>query len=1576
MTAELNNNNPGDNLPIPIPWQVRLEACLENPDDRERAQEMQIMSMEFVSTANLYGQVIIAEKDLPDSQKTVKPSFLLGGFAGGNKFVVGGLLFKFAKDVRLATGEYLYGGSAPNDEAAHKAAGHERKSLLEVLQFSVASGSRLRAPLITVVDYLGSRLTAQSLLPIGDTLVYGSNNGGGTIRTGEGSPLLEDIERLAKHLHLAPHRVTERGTGIVRTLLFPVDIEIHESLLDSSVGYVIDSARLFPPCAPAPQQMHSIFSQLFRKEFMVAQPLFLSSDCFSRFGALDAAENAAEVVKATQFLTEEWIPEVAQRMPLDVTQGMITRFLQQNGVNCRYLGLVRENVKKALAASPRSADKRARLERVLLKEMVARTMAKNIKSRWRSCSGASKLSCSLSALEVLNASVEHPLLVTDLKVKYGVDVTNEELRTLAPVPLLKRVGILCEMTLDLSAVERRELLTLSDISLQPRVKTIPLFTLVEAESLLIEAKARTGERRTQLLVRANELLEPPEVHQHESGGDEARVHLSRVLYALAKDRLHTPEFDKVAGKLSGILARLPDSTMDKAFWRARLARLRFKLALSKFLVDSAAESWKDVHAVLSVVRDPAEARWVLPAFAAKHQKLIKRALGGDDLEHFIDRVTTGSDYAASTSFGVLLDAALIKGFSGMTSIQAPKILGLSMAVLQERPSAVGLQQALDDWIVTQDVLRFRDLSYNVLDSHEFERLRRYLFTERNRERLRVRHVILEDALLHDGDLRTLFQSFSLVVSLTLDNCPHMSSSCIEGILAASSSLTTLQITNCAKVARLDLSQAGSLKTLSLVGCLSLLEVRPPLSMEEILIEECGNFEANGMLFALLGPQLRTLTLYVARYRDISSLAASKIETLSIVGPGVTGEEFPCIPNLRRLKISPHVSDSGLHRIVSLNPRIVSLSIPQCELLTDEGIDVAIGLLPDLSSLDVAPHPRFSSDALRTLKARGAKLKSLNVEKCWAVSPVETLSLLESEPERIDLMLPAPSLDLEGYHFTNVRNLTLSHCFEFSEQSWEALSSWLGPQVRVLVVSCVADCNDARLKRLLRGRTAVQELILEGIPARGSGLVESLKEGVWGEEMRTLSVRNCRFHEECLFRVLECVPNLRQLEIAGSSPSLLVQQNLWRLCPYLETLNLTDAASPQPRGLDKIASLRQLRLVASDFPDLSRLRLEFFATSHPHFGKDVLETICRCRTLSRLRCGAWIVDDPQFQKMLSNMPLTRCLLSPLSTVDVGRAADSLLRQLTIGHVGSLLAPPGSVLPPYSYDRSWIFSSSIRTSSPLAAPWIAPILKGILKEVTGRQKCGRTVFFVFCCDELSIWLLLDLIKRGHKVIAGVIPLEPWVPASKDVVDAVRSTFGPQDGVHWINFEVSSAPGLQRFVTDLCACLQQGGLDAALLCYPPCPFEDVSRRVNFPDLDLWSRFYRSLLFGPAVVAQAITSLIRPGGRMVFFNMEALLGGLHSNVRVVGLSSSSGLKFFIKQLALEMPEVTVFGLAQSLSHLATPGWEVRGGSLQNFSSARSLVDTIFAVPTSSSGTIVELESVPATSNTETNFGLLERKK
>ena len=78
-----------------------------------------------------------------------------GGKAGGDKFVVRGILFKLTKDVALSNGSWLYGGEDESIEFAGKSAGHELRGAARFLHFRPLG---LHVPLQTLVEFHGFRM--------------------------------------------------------------------------------------------------------------------------------------------------------------------------------------------------------------------------------------------------------------------------------------------------------------------------------------------------------------------------------------------------------------------------------------------------------------------------------------------------------------------------------------------------------------------------------------------------------------------------------------------------------------------------------------------------------------------------------------------------------------------------------------------------------------------------------------------------------------------------------------------------------------------------------------------------------------------------------------------------------------------------------------------------------------------------------------------------------------------------------------------------------------------------------------------------------------------------------------------------------------------------------------------------------------------------------------------------------------------------------------------------------------------------------------------------------------------------
>tara|TARA_R110002050_G_scaffold63534_1_gene138832 strand:- start:88 stop:1071 length:984 start_codon:yes stop_codon:yes gene_type:complete len=88
-------------------WNHRFQRCLERMHKlsegcamREKMvanTELMHLSEDFVHASRTVGKIIISEVYLPLSKKTIKPQ-TLGGRAGGEKYIVHNILFKFAVD--------------------------------------------------------------------------------------------------------------------------------------------------------------------------------------------------------------------------------------------------------------------------------------------------------------------------------------------------------------------------------------------------------------------------------------------------------------------------------------------------------------------------------------------------------------------------------------------------------------------------------------------------------------------------------------------------------------------------------------------------------------------------------------------------------------------------------------------------------------------------------------------------------------------------------------------------------------------------------------------------------------------------------------------------------------------------------------------------------------------------------------------------------------------------------------------------------------------------------------------------------------------------------------------------------------------------------------------------------------------------------------------------------------------------------------------------------------------------------------------------------------------------------------
>eukprot|EP00760_Papus_ankaliazontas_P026731 PhM_4_TR3070/c2_g1_i3/m.102469 len=353
-------------------FQTYIELpCLTPAAAEKRAQRIRLLQEEFCTAVLPVANRILEERD--STTKTIPPANA-GGRAGGDKYIVGNVFFKFCN---TAYTEALYGGF----EFSIKSATHE---LQGVNAFVACNAKRLRAPLCMVVTFRGQRLWVSTLLSVdNDSLHYGSTDAGRTIASEDTCFAL--MRQVARALNIKGHYVGPKGRDL--TLMFgPVDIEIHQAR-DARL-YVIDTARLFPPDPNLPWRDHEKFylhTQL-RPELVAENEVPLSSDAFSPFGHNGRSIHDEEVRRAAKKLIDVVIPTVSQKIAYMLFHGVspenrytatikIGRELHRHGVNLRYLGLVLEHF---IHVSDRARSSYGSLRQAtithFLAEMVARTV--------------------------------------------------------------------------------------------------------------------------------------------------------------------------------------------------------------------------------------------------------------------------------------------------------------------------------------------------------------------------------------------------------------------------------------------------------------------------------------------------------------------------------------------------------------------------------------------------------------------------------------------------------------------------------------------------------------------------------------------------------------------------------------------------------------------------------------------------------------------------------------------------------------------------------------------------------------------------------------------------------------------------------------------------------------------------------------------------------------------------------------------------------------------------------------------------------------------------------------------------
>ncbi|PRP86402.1 hypothetical protein PROFUN_05321 [Planoprotostelium fungivorum] len=314
------------------------------------------VAQEFADTATIYAKIIISEFQLPLERKTIKP-IDIGGLAGGTKYRVQNIFYKFAFDSLLSADPpvWMYGNHQADHRAAAKAAKNELRGL-EAHSSCLIEG--LSYPMMASVGYKGYTVLAMAILPIDKTtLVYGSDDGGKTVHASD-PKMNELMQQAGRKMNLSGH-VTGSARDPKKIIYGPGDIEGHRG--HDGRYYVLDFGRLMPPESSNGRNPRSVFSELLRPELVSAYKDSLCSDAFTRWNSHPMHSERSKINQrvrdATTYLRDVIVPSVAERassIPFpweEMWNSSLNRVTQimdfmgssafhHMGINLRNLGLV------------------------------------------------------------------------------------------------------------------------------------------------------------------------------------------------------------------------------------------------------------------------------------------------------------------------------------------------------------------------------------------------------------------------------------------------------------------------------------------------------------------------------------------------------------------------------------------------------------------------------------------------------------------------------------------------------------------------------------------------------------------------------------------------------------------------------------------------------------------------------------------------------------------------------------------------------------------------------------------------------------------------------------------------------------------------------------------------------------------------------------------------------------------------------------------------------------------------------------------------------------------------------------
>lgn len=1496
-------------------WQKRFEEALECPDERQRNRLFNEVTKSFVTHAKWCGAVIISEVNLEDSEKSIKPSSF-GGVAGGSKYLACGILFKFAQDVELSPFNYLYGGSSADDAAAAKAAGHERKSLSEVLRAGIKG---VDVPLVTIIDFLGYRLSAFSTLPIAgqSSLVMGSADGGLNVAMVENNGWEEKAcSALSTHLSLAPHKVMEGSSGQLKTIAFPIDIEIHKSLQDAKRLYVIDTARLMPPVAPlAGSSKREVFYKLFRPEFLAwyKDKAILSSDALSRFGQADKSHNAV-VKEATRVLYEERIPQVAAEMQ-QALPANVMRFLQHRGVNLRFMGRVRGLVSNEA------------LRRSLLEEMCSRVVQKRLFKTWRT--GSSRVSPVTMVVEVVNCVLNgscHSWMVAELRAKYGdTAITQEE--AVDPLSLMdsaqrwnvvRNLHRLAGVSLDLE--EGTSAITESDVTLEPRVKGMAAVSMFTAEAYRLEAKHASSTKKQQLLKKATLLLEEELV----SYPHDPMLHL-RMMRILSKTE-GTCLID--TSKSLKQKVRFGEATL----FVGRSTMRHYYTALANFDVEDAVFSWAKAFRHLSV--DASTLSWPLLGKEKGEKKMAAaRSRLEDDVYLVLGIVRTLQDCESCLHVRNYLRPLIVGILEGQMKQTVPLRVAFSLGVLLEEHdslkvffsrstqldvSSLGASEQGDDWYGS--IRHFWPSAVNLTDV-----------------RFRNTHV-------SSAELGLALAQIPNLTHLSLERCYQISQDVLE---KCTTTCHSWEIIACPGFDHVTCHK--NIRKLLVKNCPHFSLESSTLSpcLETLILRKCQAISRETL--KALPQSLTHLVCVLFDYEsvvDIPAAAAANLTQLEldfVSDKSFPDVRFPVMPALEVLRICRVVTVHALNALLLSSPKLSKLSLYSCSDVREP--------LVELKNAKSLRHVDFRNCNILDESIAGIELETLICLSCAnvTISP----KFLPNKLKQVKCFAPQIEF-LQGLF--NLHTLELTSTPSMSDSVWENLWKSVGLNLDTLALRSIEDCTDSRLARVLQLCPKLKSCELESLPqVSGNNIGIGCKLS-----LTRLVIKSCLTDDQGLNGLLSKQHELTHLSLLYSPcPSISV---LAKHCEKLEHLKIVLVDSGQFKSEEvlpwfpKMQNLVSLHLalhmnlalfISSCIPSMPRLTkvslVGVYAT------EQLFSNLSKSATLGQLSlqkisvassCASQLKDSRLVRVMFSLEP------SQLESVENIFASYRCIKVVELIHSST-----GEILPSKLGLRNHE-NALILEKDPIQCTKMVHKLLQRNSDTVDKDKWG---FMICYADTFGISNMVNLRSKGvWNIICGV-PKGITVHDELSFFGSLRLELDASDGIFWVDIDESE---MDKFRADIERIAPK--IDVAVLVWPFTRmgsqlFESVAL-TKLQDRAVVDNALRELYIVVAQITGALHDLLLKsnGPRVAYLgnglqSISLITSASRYDVRAAEVARYALCATF----ALEMKQVKGIVSCVAIGPFAA-GLRLTDDITPKAIASRRLIDTLFALTEEHNGKVV----------------------